>query len=276
MRPVKITDFSRGRLTEDSLLLLKMGRLGTQYLERLLARNGADNGIRSKKGGLKLPNEIWLTIVAFARAGAHDQFHLVKVEQQRQQQEESSASPDTMLLRCTRHEFVPAEDDEHLLLAANLESGDSVREPVHDRKAPDQDSRAAQADRPGEYLRSRPGRVEQETPPVRVHRRAGFHRAARGGECWVCSEKRFICPGCTGGVASEFDAFMGCGVDLACPLCMGLKFSQYHKSFLQEYYDDSPDESEKQDTLKWIEGRLEELGYEGVAVKADACGDGGF
>jgi hypothetical protein len=53
------------------------------------------------------------------------------------------------------------------------------------------------------------------------HARLGWD-AARG--CRMCGRGRFICPGCTGGMADEYDVFMGCGggrpppgVDLACP-----------------------------------------------------------
>ena len=45
-------------------------------------------------------------------------------------------------------------------------------------------------------------------------------------KCHVCEfkERHTICPGCTGGVAQQYGAFMGCGVDLAGRLCLGLKF----------------------------------------------------
>lgn len=56
------------------------------------------------------------------------------------------------------------------------------------------------------------------------------------GDCWVCDGERHICPGCTGGRADKFDAFMGCGVLLACPLCMGIEFMQEDKEFCEKYY----------------------------------------
>jgi hypothetical protein len=40
------------------------------------------------------------------------------------------------------------------------------------------------------------------------HARLGWD-AARG--CRMCGRGRFICPGCTGGMADEYDVFMGCG-----------------------------------------------------------------
>ncbi len=48
------------------------------------------------------------------------------------------------------------------------------------------------------------------------------------GDYQVCHGRRNICPECTGGVAQEFGVFMGCGVSLACPLCMGLDLSEGH------------------------------------------------
>ncbi|KAI1808732.1 hypothetical protein F4811DRAFT_559118 [Daldinia bambusicola] len=286
MRPVKITDFSQGSLTEASLLLLSTDRQGIQYLAHLLARNGTDNGIRSKEGGVKLPNEIWLMILAFARKGTKDRFRLVKAEQQQQQQQQqregSSASPDTMLLRCTRHEFVPPEDDEYLLAAANLVDKDSVRD--FERYLECSSSSTAAE------LGSKIPELRKLTGPENTFEVVldgsnknpclygfldvpDFIARLEEGECWVCDGSRFICPGCTGGVASRFDAFMGCGVDLACPLCMGLEFSQSHKFFLETYYYEPPDDSQRQDTLEWIEDRLKELGYGDVAVEERACGN---
>ncbi|KAI1394212.1 uncharacterized protein F4822DRAFT_387472 [Hypoxylon trugodes] len=85
-----------------------------------------------------------------------------------------------------------------------------------------------------------------------------------GGICWVYQEGRFICPGCTGGKAQRFNSFMGCGVDLACPLCMGTELSEEHKNYLKSYYyhgsgvDGSEGEEEMRDQL---EEQLEKLGY---------------
>jgi hypothetical protein len=81
------------------------------------------------------------------------------------------------------------------------------------------------------------------------------------GDCSFCSNSRFICPGCTGGRAQKFEVFMGCGVELACPLCMGTDFSQEHKGFLQEYYWHEPLEAEQRLVDDWLQQRLEEFGY---------------
>ncbi|KAI4288292.1 MAG: hypothetical protein L6R35_002441 [Caloplaca aegaea] len=83
------------------------------------------------------------------------------------------------------------------------------------------------------------------------------------GRCWVCRGKRDICPGCTGGKAQEFDAFMGCGVKLACPLCMGLEFMYKDKEFLEEYYWDEPPPDEKAARDARLRARWGEWGYLG-------------
>lgn len=55
---------------------------------------------------------------------------------------------------------------------------------------------------------------------------------------------------------------MGCGVDLVCPVCIGLDVAREHKDFLQAYYtgDTPEDEQEKMDAL--LQARFDELGYE--------------
>ena len=81
--------------------------------------------------------------------------------------------------------------------------------------------------------------------------------------CWVCKfeDGHTICPGCTGGVADKFDAFMGCGVLLACPLCLGLDFMQRDKALLETYYWDPMPEEEAEARSRRFESRLKELGY---------------
>lgn len=95
-----------------------------------------------------------------------------------------------------------------------------------------------------------------------------------GGRCWVCEGERDICPGCTRGVANEFDAFMGCGVDLACPLCMGLDFMQEDKAFLQKYYRDGPPAKEEEARKAQISARLAELGYDQKRASDDDSDEG--
>ncbi|KAL8946109.1 MAG: hypothetical protein Q9222_007451 [Ikaeria aurantiellina] len=81
------------------------------------------------------------------------------------------------------------------------------------------------------------------------------------GRCWVCNGQRDICPGCTRGVAEEFDAFMGCGVELACPLCMGLDFMAEDKEFLEKYYWEDPPDEEAAARKARLNARWTELDY---------------
>lgn len=82
-----------------------------------------------------------------------------------------------------------------------------------------------------------------------------------GGTCSFCSGSRLFCPGCTGGRAQEFGVFMGCSVELACPLCIGIDFSLEHRAFLQTYYWDDPPEEEQKSIDNWLQQQMEELGY---------------
>lgn len=79
--------------------------------------------------------------------------------------------------------------------------------------------------------------------------------------CFVCGDEHTICPGCTGGVAQRFDAFMGCGVQLACPLCLGLDFMQQDKTLLETYYWEEMPEEERTARDRRFEERYRELGY---------------
>lgn len=82
-----------------------------------------------------------------------------------------------------------------------------------------------------------------------------------GGMCGFCGGGRFVCPGCTRGRADGFDVFMGYGVSLACPLCLGCDIALEHKSFLEAYYDERVPEEEEEQVDGWLDGRLQALGY---------------
>ena len=89
------------------------------------------------------------------------------------------------------------------------------------------------------------------------------------GSCEVCSGERYICPGCTGGIAQRYDAFMSCGVDLACPLCMGIEFMLKDKEYLQKYVHHEAPSEEKEARDGRIDDRLRELGYDEVLWEED-------
>ncbi|KIM82810.1 hypothetical protein PILCRDRAFT_820096 [Piloderma croceum F 1598] len=58
-------------------------------------------------------------------------------------------------------------------------------------------------------------------------------------DCRLCGTERMFCPGCTGGMISEVghaDLFMGCLVDIRCPLCVGEAEAYEDKDFWQRHY----------------------------------------
>ncbi|KZT57209.1 hypothetical protein CALCODRAFT_496328 [Calocera cornea HHB12733] len=83
-----------------------------------------------------------------------------------------------------------------------------------------------------------------------------------GGHCWFCHGSRNICAGCTGGVAQDFDVFMSCGTDLACPNCMGIDTALEDKEWQKRYLmGDGFTAEEIRDRTKHLNRRLAELGY---------------
>ncbi|KAI1778007.1 hypothetical protein F4818DRAFT_332151 [Hypoxylon cercidicola] len=271
MKPVKMADFSRRLLTQNSLLFLNTSKMGLRYATQLLSRDITPTSIRSK-GGICLPNEIWTMILKFilkSKTDIKDRVCLVKAEL-------VVASSKRMLLRCFRHEFDYPKDE---MLASFFPDTRSVLE--FESYLADATPSAAET-------------LTTEFP--KLHRLSGpdntYHvvldttstdlclytirdvpdliAVMDDGDCWVCDGGRFICPGCTGGKAQKFGSFMGCGVDLACPLCMGIDFSAEHKAFLQEHYWDEAPEDEAEDMFTLIEERLEELGYMDMGVPGHA------
>jgi hypothetical protein len=89
------------------------------------------------------------------------------------------------------------------------------------------------------------------------------------GKCNFCRGGRDICPGCTGGRSEKFGVAMGCGVDLACPLCLGSEFSYQDKQVLLEYYwERMPKSVEMERREKWNR-RFKELNYPAVSWEED-------
>ncbi|KAL9026885.1 MAG: hypothetical protein Q9180_007412 [Flavoplaca navasiana] len=81
------------------------------------------------------------------------------------------------------------------------------------------------------------------------------------GHCWVCRGTRDICPGCTNGVGKDLNDWIGHGVDVACPLCMGLDCIQKDKAFLTMYYDENPPAEEKEAREDRVAKQMGRLGY---------------
>jgi ferredoxin-like protein FixX len=81
------------------------------------------------------------------------------------------------------------------------------------------------------------------------------------GSCWECGNARWVCPGC-GGFSQTFpDLFMGCGVDLACPQCLGWEFAREDKIYHEKYYLNKPPPEIFQERERRLRERCEELGY---------------
>jgi hypothetical protein len=64
--------------------------------------------------------------------------------------------------------------------------------------------------------------------------------------CILCGDDRVICPGCTGGHLGS-DLFMGCGVYIRCPRCVGYGKALKDKEFMKSIY--WPNESQTWDDI---------------------------
>ncbi|OTB00524.1 hypothetical protein M426DRAFT_15332 [Hypoxylon sp. CI-4A] len=256
MKPVSMETY----LGEDALLLLNTKVVGPRYVKQLLARDNSD--IRSN-GGIALPNELWDIILKLANEGK-DKFCLAKASV-------VSRSSNIVILRCVRHEFGDPDDPEDEEFAAGcLGSTEKVRSfEAYLGYATSSSAAHDEVELPELTRLSGPENTytvvldttsadsclynDLEVPDIISRIEDGY--------CLVCNGTRYICPGCTGGVAQKFDAFMGCGVDLVCPLCVGVDFCMDHKRFLERNYWNDPSEEEAADMKKLVEDRLNELGY---------------
>ncbi|KAK3360729.1 hypothetical protein B0T25DRAFT_578590 [Lasiosphaeria hispida] len=288
MRAARASDIGVQYFTK-SLHLLDTGRVGECYIGQLVARCGGSN-IRSKRRNAALPTEIWNMIIKLLKADSRrSEYCFVR----------ASALPSTnssqRLICCTRYNF--DKDLSEYLLAGNLDSkkavrafGDFLIDP--DRFPVGEDGQIHIEDAynggvgcvetglelPALNEMSGPGNVfyvalldekknEGVIPCLMVDVDIlDVIAFIDDGDCRVCDGLRSICPGCTSGVAHEFGVFMGCGVDLACPLCMGLDLAVEHHGFLKERYhlhlqDADGDDSEAEDMMERVLGRAKELGY---------------
>lgn len=83
------------------------------------------------------------------------------------------------------------------------------------------------------------------------------------GDCLLCNAVRVICPGCSGGRYEEFifDEHLGCGMNIPCPLCMGIDFTEeYLDECRSEHGDDGENREADEEFDKWYQGRFVELG----------------
>ncbi|KAI1440899.1 hypothetical protein F5Y02DRAFT_322575 [Annulohypoxylon stygium] len=236
MRPLEIADAPQISPEMEGLYLLNDAKVDPHYFEQLLNRKGTV--IRSKAGS-SLPNELWAAILEFAYTG-EDSFRLAMIET-------VSASPEALVLRCFKYDFVDSEEEVQSL-AGRLPNRDWVLafEDYLTRAKPEK--KLVEFKGFHEYLLSRDPDPKNNYEVVldTTTKNQCIYTCLTVPDviakidddwCCFCNRRRFICPGCTGGQIQKYgDLFMGCGVDLACPLCMGLDFSEYHKDVLEKHY----------------------------------------
>ena len=260
MKPLKFGKATASFLS-DRLLLFNTSAMVRHYLGNLLAK---DSTRATSKGGIPLPPELWDRILA----DCDDNFVFVKSSI-------VSETPTRKVIRCQLVEFdmqhgfgVFAENDSVVYLcelffnsmskAVEKKSISEIAMPrlrevsgpgsLHDVVLEkDRHAEGQEADKPSCLF------WDIDIPDVIARMENGW--------CGFCGTGRFICPGCTGGRADRFDVFMGCGVLLACPLCMGVDFAQDHKDFLRYYYSETAPEDEQREMDRAVQERLKELGY---------------
>lgn len=60
-------------------------------------------------------------------------------------------------------------------------------------------------------------------------------------KCSVCKGLRVCCPGCSGFTEKYPKLFMGCGVFIRCPKCVGRKYASEDKTIMQMFYHSMED-----------------------------------
>ncbi len=256
MLPLTASAVTTKFLRDKPFLLLNASAFDTRYVGSLLA----DGGLRSK-GGIALPPELWRNIFDLVKPRTKKpEYHLARVLTATSRGEKTTLSCEVDLsaltspLACSENEQ-EVEAVESYLAAPTQEHDLSFLEPNEARPSPI-----------SKFFYFTVTDSENDLLPHCL-----FHKVTvpdviahlQDFICGVCDYKNghTICPGCTGGIAQKFDAFMGCGVDLACPLCLGLDFMREDKDLLQTYYwTEMPDE-EKMARSHRFERRLDELGY---------------
>ncbi|KAK5652696.1 hypothetical protein OQA88_10290 [Cercophora sp. LCS_1] len=94
-----------------------------------------------------------------------------------------------------------------------------------------------------------------------------------GGKCGLCKGNRYICPCCVSSATMEaFNIIAIGGVQLVCPVCMGLKLAHDHYAHLSRHYPrissgfrwprDNDGRIAQENLHERINQRLDQLGYE--------------
>jgi hypothetical protein len=267
MKPLTFEALDDFRRFPRQMLLLDNSKVTLRYIRRLLARGC--NNIRTKHG-LSLPPELWDIILDFASVGGS--FCLVEAQ-------ELITCPTRTLLRCVKKRLMDvALNREPAALGRYVEDLDDV-EAV---EACLRDSINVGDNRLDKLIR-----IEKILPPndgtfyffLDPNRPEESHflyyeidipdviSRIEGGECKCCWTTRFICP-CydhgeiAGGLSANFGLYSNSCVDITCPVCMGVDFSQMHWFDLVRKIPREELEDVENQRFNRICGRLRELGYE--------------
>ncbi|KAH8596747.1 hypothetical protein B0O99DRAFT_107893 [Bisporella sp. PMI_857] len=257
MKPISPKNALAHIVDHKPLMMLNSGLLGTRYIMQLVALTNTNI---TTTGGTSLPTELWNKILGFALVDAQNSFCFV----QGISLWESSIGK---ILHCRRINL------EGGLLCGNLDCAEAVYVFEEFINKPNQ-----RASPPFTMPTLQPCQGYGNTfdiPTTSADDNLPVDSAClfsnvtvpdvisrmEGGACSFCFGSRLFCPGCTGGRAQEFDVFMGCGVELACPLCIGIDFSLEHRAFLRTYYWDDPPEEKQKSIDDWLRQRMGELGY---------------
>jgi hypothetical protein len=82
-----------------------------------------------------------------------------------------------------------------------------------------------------------------------------------GSEHW--QSYRYICPACSNRECPICGGpCLPCGVQVPCPLCIGVDISDEHEAFFAKYKDDSAPEEEETALADRLRQRMNQLGYE--------------
>jgi hypothetical protein len=258
MKPISPKNALAHIVDDKPLMMLNSGLLGIRYIMQLVALT---NSNITTTGGIFLSTELWNMILGFALVDAQDSFCFV----QGISLDKSSMGK---ILHCRRINLEGGP------LCGNLDYDDAVRAFEEFMNKPNQRASlpfTAPTLQPGQgYGNTFDILITSADDNVPVDSACLFTNITvpdvisrmEGGACSFCFGGRLFCPGCTGGRAQEFGVFMGCGVGLACPLCIGIDFSLEHRAFLRTYYWDDPPEEKLESIDNWLQQRMEELGYE--------------
>ena len=259
MRPLTSSAVTTTFLTDRPFLLLNASAFSTRYVGSLLA----EGAIRSK-GGISLPNEIWFKIFEIVKLPEKtSKYHLARVLTAIPRGEKTTLKCEVELSAIT----FPLADLDNAYEMRVIESYLAAPGQQHD---PDILAKInARSPRPSPT--SKFFSISVTDSDNHFLRHCLFHEITvpdvisylQDNVCGICEEENghTICPGCTGGKADGFGAFMGCGVDLACPLCLGLSFMERDKKLLETYYWDPMPEEERVARSRRFKRRLNELGY---------------